>query len=140
MTSPFAIVTGTSAGIGEAVARALLASDWDVVGIARRPSALEHPGYRHVTFDLSRIVDDAAGLEQTLAPLLGQQGQRRIGLVNNAAAAEGLMPVANLEPSMLARTHAVNVIAPKDDRCGSMACCKKPASPSPMIASRARRS
>ena len=111
-TSRFAIVTGTSAGIGEAVARELLALGWSVIGIARRASDLTHPAYQHITFDLSRIVDDAADLERTLAPLIGSDARRRIGLVNNAAAAEGLMPVARLEPAMLERTHAVNVIAP----------------------------
>jgi benzil reductase ((S)-benzoin forming) len=36
----------------------------------------------------------------------------RVGLVNTAAAPEGLMPVARLEPALLSRTYAVNVIAP----------------------------
>ena len=92
--SRFAIVTGTSAGIGEAVARELLAHRWSVVGVARRASDLTHPAYQHIMFDLSRIVDDSADLERTLAPLIGSDARRRIGLVNNAAAAEGLMPVA----------------------------------------------
>jgi benzil reductase ((S)-benzoin forming) len=112
MSDRIAIVTGTSAGIGEAVARGLLARGWRVVGMARRASELVHPAYQHIMFDLARVVDEHADLERQLAPLVGDPACRRIGLVNNAAAAEGLMPVAKLEPSMLARTHAVNVIAP----------------------------
>jgi NAD(P)-dependent dehydrogenase (short-subunit alcohol dehydrogenase family) len=111
-TDRLAIVTGTSAGIGEAVARDLVARDWTVVGIARRPSPLTHPSYHHLRFDLASVTADAADLEGQLAPLLGSGTRRRIGLVNNAAAAEGLMPVARLDPAMLARVYAVNVIAP----------------------------
>lgn len=107
-----AIVTGTSAGIGEAVARALLGRDWTVVGIARRPSPLTHAGYHHVAFDLARVEDEHSALEQQLAPLIANASPRRIGLVNNAAAAEGLMPIARLDPALLARTYAVNVVAP----------------------------
>jgi len=107
-----AIVTGTSAGIGEAVGRMLIERGWSVIGIARRPSPLTHPAYHHIAFDLARITEDAATLEQHLAPRLGTAANGRIGLVNNAAAPEGLMPITSLTPELLARTYAVNVIAP----------------------------
>lgn len=41
MASRRAVVTGASSGIGEATVRALRASGWDVVGVARRASRLE---------------------------------------------------------------------------------------------------
>jgi benzil reductase ((S)-benzoin forming) len=107
------IVTGTSTGIGEAVAKELLAREWSVIGIARRPATITHPAYRHVAFDLAGIGTSAAGLERELAPLLERSvAPTRIGLVNNAAAPEGLMPLAAVDAPLLARTYAVNVVAP----------------------------
>ena len=38
-----AIVTGTSSGIGEEVARQLLQRKWEVIGIARRAVAMDTP-------------------------------------------------------------------------------------------------
>ena len=43
MTDRIAIVTGTSSGIGEALANRLLSENWNVVGIARRPVAWSRP-------------------------------------------------------------------------------------------------
>jgi benzil reductase ((S)-benzoin forming) len=106
-----AIVTGTSTGIGEAVARELLEHGWSVIGIARRPSPFAHDHYRHVAYDLAGVVDDPAALESQLA-LHDVHALRRVGLVNNAAVSDGLMPVARLDPRQLARIYAVNLIAP----------------------------
>jgi len=108
---PTAIVTGTSAGLGEAVARQLLERGWSVIGIARRPAPFAHERYRHIAYDLGGVVNDPAALESQLA-LPDAQTSSRIGLVNNAAVPEGLMPIARLDPRQLARIYAVNLIAP----------------------------
>jgi benzil reductase ((S)-benzoin forming) len=107
-----AIVTGTSTGIGEAVARQLLEHGWDVIGIARRPSAISHAAYRHVAFDLAMVAQDPEPLEAALTTHLGGSATHRVGLVNNAAAPEGLVPLANLDPRQSAGVYAVNVVAP----------------------------
>lgn len=107
-----AIVTGTSTGIGEAVARQLLERGWDVIGIARRPSPIQHAAYRHVAFDLATVAEDPGPLEATLATNVSGTAAHRVGLVNNAAAPEGLVPLANLDPGQLSRVYAVNVVAP----------------------------
>jgi len=106
-----AIVTGTSAGLGEAVARQLLEHGWSVIGIARRPAPFDHERYRHFAYDLAGVVDDPAALESRLT-LPDVRTMSRIGLVNNAAVPEGLMPLARLDPRQLARIYAVNLIAP----------------------------
>jgi benzil reductase ((S)-benzoin forming) len=106
------IVTGTSTGLGEAVARQLLERGWHVVGIARRPSPVTHERYRHIACDLATIANDSAPLESQLADHLRQVRVSRLGLVNNAALPEGLMPLANLDARQLARVYAVNIVAP----------------------------
>jgi NAD(P)-dependent dehydrogenase (short-subunit alcohol dehydrogenase family) len=50
-----AIVTGTSSGLGAAIARILLAQDWTVVGLSRRRPDLASPGYRHIEIDLGAL-------------------------------------------------------------------------------------
>jgi len=111
-TGLIAIVTGTSTGVGEATARQLLERGWDVIGIARRASPISHAAYRHVAFDLGLVAQDPAPLEDALMPFVGGSATHRVGLVNNAAVPEGLMPLANLDPRQVARIYAVNVVAP----------------------------
>jgi len=108
-----AIVTGTTAGLGEAVARQLLARGWAVIGVARRPAAIADPRYHHIACDLATIAAGETDLAGQLAAhneRLG--GARVVALVNNAAAPEGLMPIARLEAQLVARVYAVNTIAP----------------------------
>ena len=109
---PVAIVTGTTAGLGEAVAAQLLERGWLVIGIARRPSPMSHERYRHIRFNLGDIARDAEQLESQLRDHVDHLRAQRIGLVNNAAAAHGLMPVSSLDPRQLAEIYAVNVTAP----------------------------
>ena len=55
MSDCLAVVTGTTSGIGEAVARQLLERGWRVVGIARREATLRHERYGHVAVDSSAM-------------------------------------------------------------------------------------
>src|SRR4051812_50108447 len=82
----FALVTGTSAGIGAAVARQLVANGWHVMGIARRAGRIDGD-YRHVTADLADVGAAAPIIERELAARLGGPGWGRVGLGENAAAA-----------------------------------------------------
>jgi benzil reductase ((S)-benzoin forming) len=107
-----AIVTGTTAGLGHAVARQLLSRRWSVIGIARRPSPISHERYHHIACDLATVAVDEADLARQLAAVRQSLDGRRVGLVNNAAAPEGLMPLRRLDPRLVARVYAVNVIAP----------------------------
>lgn len=106
-----AVVTGTSAGLGLAVARAVLDAGWDVLGIARRPAPLDHPRYRHVRLDLA----DVAAVEAFAAGLAKEGGigrATRLALVNNAGRLGTVRPLTRLSAGDLVHGHAVNVVAP----------------------------
>ena len=59
VNSPEAVVTGSSAGIGQAIATALLASGWRVTGLDVAEPSIACAGFRHQRVDLSDGVDIA---------------------------------------------------------------------------------
>jgi NAD(P)-dependent dehydrogenase (short-subunit alcohol dehydrogenase family) len=112
MTERRCVVTGTSSGIGLALARLLVERGWRVLGVSRRPAALDHRSYRHAAVDLG----DARALEAfcagALAEALAAPGVAWLGLVNGAATLGPVGPTARLEAAALARAYAVNAVAP----------------------------
>ena len=50
-----AIVTGTSSGIGEAIAQVLLQNGYNVIGLSRRRGDIHHPLFEHLPCDLSDL-------------------------------------------------------------------------------------
>ena len=109
MSERFALVTGTSSGIGAAVASELLKRGWTVVGIARRQAKFGER-YQHLALDLSDAAA-AAGVEKELGAKLGDQRWQRVGLVNNAAV--GLAGrVQGLDAGELARSFVLNTVMP----------------------------
>ena len=107
-----AVVTGTTSGVGEAVARQLLERGWRVVGIARREATLRHERYGHIAVDLSDLTRLERDVEPRLSELLGEVGLRRVGLVNNAAHVGLLGPIANMDVAQLPAVLATNLVAP----------------------------
>jgi benzil reductase ((S)-benzoin forming) len=107
-----AVVTGTSSGIGEAVARELLQRGWHVIGIARRPVAFPSPDYTHFQVDLGDLPALAGIFDTQLDPLVSAASVSRLALVNNAADVALLGPVELLDPVALLKAHAVNAAAP----------------------------
>lgn len=53
MNQKIALVTGTSSGIGEAIADELLAKDYFVIGLSRSPAQIEHDSYQHFNVDIT---------------------------------------------------------------------------------------
>jgi benzil reductase ((S)-benzoin forming) len=106
-----AVVTGTSAGIGLATARILLARGWEVIGVARRPAPISHAAYHHEQLDLG----DLPMVEAFAARLSVDAGlatAARLGLVNDAAQLGPMRPLTRLTASDLVRASAVNTVAP----------------------------
>lgn len=106
-----ALVTGTSSGIGAAVASQLVADGWDVIGIARRPAPLAHARYQHLAMDLSDLTAASELIEERLAVSVAA-GRRRVALVNNAARAGALGPLQDVAPADLQPTLTLNVATP----------------------------
>ncbi|MBA2290832.1 MAG: SDR family NAD(P)-dependent oxidoreductase [Gemmatimonadales bacterium] len=111
-TKRLAIVTGTSSGIGEALAQQLLDQGWTVVGIARRAGRLAHPQFRHVALDLSAVGDLTAALDASVGPMVRDSTLSRIGLVNNAADVALLGQLERVDPTAMLSAFATNTVAP----------------------------
>jgi len=110
MSERFALVTGTSSGIGAAVAKELLKRGWQVVGIARRAVKIEDKRYRHVALDLSDIAKAAPKIEREVGAKLAERWER-VGLVNNAAV--GLSGrIQDFDVGELARSFELNTVVP----------------------------
>jgi NAD(P)-dependent dehydrogenase (short-subunit alcohol dehydrogenase family) len=62
-----ALIVGASTGIGRALAQQLIEDGWSVIGLARRPSTLSHPRYRHCIGDVR-----AHNYRDVLAALLAE--------------------------------------------------------------------
>jgi benzil reductase ((S)-benzoin forming) len=107
-----AIITGVSRGLGEAMAAALLARGFRVLGIGRASATrLAGPDYTFVDFDLSA---PARAREMLAAPFAALAAQRpeRVCLVNNAATAGPVGVVGALSPGEIVQSVAVNLTAP----------------------------
>jgi NAD(P)-dependent dehydrogenase (short-subunit alcohol dehydrogenase family) len=95
---PVAIVTGASAGIGEATARALRAGGYRVFGSYRTPPATRADGIDYLACD----VTSDASVEAAVAEVLAKTGRIDL-LVNNA----GVGLVAGAEESSLEQAKAL---------------------------------
>lgn len=112
MHADLAIVTGTSRGIGRAVALALLERGFEVAGVSRNtPDGLEHERYRHFVCDLTDLDATRQMFEAELPARMRPDARRRIGLVNNAGRLD-VEPVVEARLENLAASLTVNVAVP----------------------------
>jgi NAD(P)-dependent dehydrogenase (short-subunit alcohol dehydrogenase family) len=107
-----AIVTGASRGLGEALAAALLARGFAVLGIGRTASArLKSKHYHHAACDLSRPALIAASVTPGLRALAAQK-PASVTLVNNAAIVTPTGLIGRLDAAEVEDAFATNVGAP----------------------------
>lgn len=83
-----AVVTGTSSGIGRAVAQALLAQGWRVSGLDVAPASIDHAGFEHRAVDLT----GADALARTAAECAGAQALVHAAGVLRTGALGALQP------------------------------------------------
>jgi benzil reductase ((S)-benzoin forming) len=107
-----AIVTGVSRGLGEALARRLLAGGFAVTGIGRSSAAtLSGPHYAFVACDLA----DIGAIDAALAPAFEKIAAQRpefLCLINNAAVAGPVGSIGALDNAALPAAIAANLVAP----------------------------
>jgi NAD(P)-dependent dehydrogenase (short-subunit alcohol dehydrogenase family) len=106
------IVTGVSQGLGEALARELLARGARVLGVGRRTSPrLAGEAYRFVECDLA----DVTRLSAIVGPAfedIASRAPRAICLVNNAATLDPVGVIGSTDADAIARSLCVNLTAP----------------------------
>ena len=106
---PIAVVTGASAGIGDATARALAADGWHVVVAARRVERLEALAAAIDGTAVALDVTDQAAVDAAVATITSLDGDVRL-LVNNAGGALGLTTVAEAVDEQWQTMYDTNVL------------------------------
>lgn len=106
-----AIITGTSSGIGEAFARALLDLGWKVYGISRRENheLLSHANFRQIYMDLRNPI-----VEKTLEKLIPE---KHIELLINNAGIVTVNPANTWDKEKFDESFSVNYISPAQLAC-----------------------
>ena len=112
MSDKFAVVTGTSSGIGRAVALRLLEAGWQVRGYARREADIAHAAYHHTKLDLGDLAALQRHFEEEFAREVKLSAYARVGLVNNSAVEGTTGPLWKVSAEELLATFAVNTVAP----------------------------
>lgn len=98
-------ITGSSSGIGKALAEKALEQGHRVVGLSRHQS-IEHNHYHHVQIDLSDLDNYVNVTFETI------QGADELALINNAGTLGDVHPVGQLSPEKVAQAYRLNLLAP----------------------------
>lgn len=98
-------ITGTSSGIGKALAEQALTEGHKVVGISRRHT-IEHENYKHFSYDLS----DPENYH--LVNFAVNKDAEEVILINNAGTLGDVKPVGRMDPKSIERAYQINVVAP----------------------------
>lgn len=100
----YIIITGTSTGLGLALANALLVRNHQVFGISRRQT-INHKHYEHLSLDLS----NETNLKDIALNIPSDEEQ--VLLINNAGQIDPIDKVEGLNTSDLAKHYRINILA-----------------------------
>lgn len=107
----WAMITGTTSGLGGALTTLLLEKGWSVLGMARRGAPMQHPRYHHLVVDLTDPEASAQAIRDAWFRLRPAQ-IHRLALVNNAAALGPIGPLHRCSPQEMQEVTALNQVAP----------------------------
>ena len=109
----YAIVTGSTRGIGAAIVDRLLERDTTVLGVARSAATIQHRRYRHVRLDLTCLDQVEAFFKWrfagAIAPIVDAD---EVVLVNNGASIGSIEPLEDQSLSDLEQTLTLNALVP----------------------------
>jgi NAD(P)-dependent dehydrogenase (short-subunit alcohol dehydrogenase family) len=107
------VITGSSGGIGSALASAFLSAGYHVIAIDRvGPPATGHQNFVYLNADLQQIVENSAYAQKFCKELEGMIQDRCLRALVNNAAIQQLAPVEEISRGDWASTMEVNVSAP----------------------------
>jgi benzil reductase ((S)-benzoin forming) len=112
MEHGFFLITGTSQGIGEALAQKVLEKGHTVLGVSRKQSSiLTSTNYHHLSFDLADTSQLASIIEK-VDEIVDHQSFDFICLVNNASAIEPLKSIEKCLDTEIESHVRIGLIAP----------------------------
>lgn len=112
MNNGFFLITGTSRGIGEALARNLLDKGNTVLGVSRnRPATLDSTKFQHLAYDLSDTSQIDRIMKKTAGIVNGKDFDF-VCLVNNASATEPVKSIDKCTATEIDSHVRIGLIAP----------------------------
>lgn len=110
--SKLCVITGTSSGIGAAVAGAVLEKGWRVVGLSRRPAEIRNDNYREFAVDLSDAEATEEFFEGEFLREVAPGDYSRVALVNNAGTLCAVGPHERAGAGAMVRAFTLNTVVP----------------------------
>lgn len=113
----YAVVTGTSKGLGESIAKLLMQASFHVIGIARNGNKeledADLPGkYAHYYGDLSNLDQTLKVFDKVIEELIGKKDIESLHLVQNAALIQPIEQAGKQDPVHIEQHMNVNLVSP----------------------------